>query len=411
MSERLLEDWLDSYLEWTQDQESPEKLHLWTAFAVLSAALRRRIWLSRGIFSLYPNIYVLLVAESARVRKSTAMNIGVNLLLEALPAFKINGGYITGAATPEGIVKQMNRVHHVFEKESDEIPKIKHESYLLIHADELATLFGYDKGRASRMTILLTETYGRDSYMHTTKSDSQIDLKNLYTVLLAGTDPRNLKVLPDEVIAGLIGRIIFVTARDKRKIIAWPESSADHKILREALKRDLETIANLQGEMTITSAGKELFTGWYEKLCEITTDDDSVTDAFKERCHDTALKVGMLISVSRSSRLILEEAHVAGGIKFIEDQLPEFNRISSWASSTTHGQNRAKLIDMIRRNGGVADRRLLIRGMSLPISEFDELIMTLAQEDTIETPQVIGKKVVIKLAEREMKQEPKVRPR
>jgi len=404
VNERLLKDWLDSYLEFTQDQESPEKLHLWTAFAVLSIALRRRVWMSRGIFPLFPNIYVLLVAESAKVRKSTAMNIGVNLLLESIPSLRTKGGYITGAVTPEGLVKQMNRIHHVFTKETDEIPKIKMESFIMIHADELATLFGYDKSRASRMSILLTETYGRENYMHTTKSDTQIDLRNCYPVLLAGTDPRNMKVLPEEVVGGLIGRLIIVTARHKRRSIPWPELDNKGEILRGALIKDLETISNLEGMMQTTQAAKDLFASWYNKL-DVAVEDDSYGDAFRERCHDTALKLAMLISVARSNDLILEESHIAGGIKFIEGQLPEFSRISSWASTTTHGQNRAKLIDMVRRNGGAADRRLLLRGMSIPVDEFDNLVMTLIQEDTIKQPRVINKKVIIELSEREVRKE------
>ena len=60
--QRQLDDWLDSYLDFTTGNESPEKLHLWTALALLSAAVKRQIWMDRGFYKLYTNIYVLMVA-------------------------------------------------------------------------------------------------------------------------------------------------------------------------------------------------------------------------------------------------------------------------------------------------------------------------------------------------------------
>ena len=229
---RQLSDWLDSYLDYTSDQESPEKLHLWTGLAVLSAVLRRRVWMDRAFYHLFPNIYVLIVAESARIRKSTAMKIGLTLMENS-----VKDVYTLGdAMTPEGLVKALNRPPTVKanEEEPDKPFITPVRSDIMIHADELANLFGYDRLRASKMAILLTRIYeSPEKYEHTTKTDTKILLRNLYPTLLAGTDPRNLKVLPEEAVGGLIGRLIFVTAREKRRAIAWPERSDRSKALYE----------------------------------------------------------------------------------------------------------------------------------------------------------------------------------
>ena len=104
MSDRKLEDWLSSYLIYTEKQESPEKLHFWVGLSVLSAALKRQVWIDKGYYKLYSNIYVLLVAESAMLRKSTAMDIGVKLVRDSVPDLY----YISGSMTPEGLLKHMN---------------------------------------------------------------------------------------------------------------------------------------------------------------------------------------------------------------------------------------------------------------------------------------------------------------
>src|SRR3972149_4557971 len=103
---RKLDNWIDAYLEYTQKQESPEKLHFWVAVSLISAAIKRQVWMDRGYYKLYPNTFVLIVAESARVRKSVAIDIGMTLVRAAVPDLY----YITGTLTPEGLVKHMNRV-------------------------------------------------------------------------------------------------------------------------------------------------------------------------------------------------------------------------------------------------------------------------------------------------------------
>lgn len=345
--------------------------------------------MDRGYYKLYPNIYVLIVAESARVRKSIAMDTGIDLLREALPDIY----YISGSLTPEGLVNHLNRAKTVVDIEGR--PIVRYDSAVVIHADELAELFGYDKQRASKLTILLTKTYGAQGEHTHTLADGQIKLHNLYPSLLAATDPRNLKVLPEDAIGGLIGRLIFVTAREKRRSIAWPEPSDEDRKLYKYLCEDLQEVGSLQGEMIPTQKARDLFARWYDALSEQKSTDVH-TDAFRERCHDTALKLAMLIAVSRSNELVVDHTHVAGGIAFIEKQLPEFGRVMTWAVTSTFAQNKAKLVDMIRRNGGALSRRVALKALAVSTDDLAALETTLIQEDTMES-RVIGNQVIYKL--------------
>ena len=73
---RRLEDWLTSYLEYTSEQESPQLFHLWVGMNVIASTLERRVWVDRGYYRLYPNLYVCLVGARARVRRTTAGKMG-----------------------------------------------------------------------------------------------------------------------------------------------------------------------------------------------------------------------------------------------------------------------------------------------------------------------------------------------
>lgn len=394
---RALKDWLSSYLEFTEAHESPEKLHLWTGFSVLSTAMRRQAYMDRVFYKLYPNLYILIVAESARVRKSVAMEIGIRLLKEAIPDIAV----ITGAMTPEGLIKHMNRTTVITVPDKPQTPIVRKDSHILIYADEVATLFSYDRTRASRMAILLTEIYSsKEEHPHTTSKEGQIFLYNLYPTLLAATDPRNLKVLPEESVGGLIGRLIFVTANQRRTRPAWPEYSPKQEKLWQSLMADLFRIAALKGVFNPTPEAKELFAKWYAAQGEIKIEDPRL-DAFHERCHDTVLKLAMLISVSRGDDLVVTAEHMAGGIAFIEQQLPEFSRVVNWAGASVFQQNRAKFIDTLRRNGGLSTRKIVLKALGVSLDDLTSLEMTLTQEGTI-TAEIVGREMLYRLSPDEM---------
>lgn len=400
MALRKLPDWLDSYLEYTANQEPTDKLNFWVAVSLISAAIKRQVFMRRVRYKLYPNTYVMLVAESAKARKSIAMDTGVKLLKDAVPDLF----YISGSMTPEGLVKHMNRQKSVIKDKGNDGKRIEVQldSHVIIHMDEVAESFGYDRARASKFTILLTKIYGaQDEHTHTIASEDQILLRNLYPVVLAGTDPNNLKVIPDDAVAGLFGRLIFVAEKTKKRNIAWsnPEEDKAADALYEILKYDLHTISTLNGEMTPTDEAKAMFEMWYNELGNKKIDDPRV-EGFRQRCHDTALKIAMVHSLSESNNLIISAGHVAKGIKQIELQLPEFNNLSQWSSANEYAQRRAKFIEYLRRQGGAGTRSQAMKMMTISLDEMIILEHSLEAEHTVEVS-INGKYVFYKLSKEE----------
>ena len=79
--ERKLDDWIDSYLEYTSNTEPSELYRRWVAISTLAAALRRKVKVEWGLLTWYPNMYIVLVGPAA-ARKGTAMDPGLDLLRE-----------------------------------------------------------------------------------------------------------------------------------------------------------------------------------------------------------------------------------------------------------------------------------------------------------------------------------------
>lgn len=375
---RDLSSWLDSYLEYTENQESPEAFHFWTGLTVLSAALQRHVHLDRVWYKLYPNIYVLIVAESASARKSVAINMGLSILREALPDIYTIGDSLTR----EGLVKHVNRTTTETDRQGRKT--MVKDSSLLIHADELANLFGYDRTAASRLTIFLTRCYeSQDCYTHTTSGEGRVEIYNLYFNLLAATAPQNLKVVPEEAAGGLLGRLILVSAKHRRKIIAWGSRLPGEEDLRKSLVADLYRISKMEGEFQVTTSARELFGAWYERQAEIIYGDVNM-DSFHARCHDTALKLACLFSVSGREDLIVDDKEMAKGIAIVERQLPEFSRVVQWAGASEFSRNRAKVFEVLHRNGGYATRKALLQAVNIPIADFDSLILTMREQGVVE---------------------------
>lgn len=390
LPERLLADWIASYLEYTSDQQAPERLHFWTGLSLISAALKRQVWCNRVRYKLYPNIYVVFVALSGRIRKSTAIDFGISILKDAVKDIKI----IQDATTPEGLIKYANRIATVGVGSQ----KFQMDSHLMVYADELASLFSYDRTRASRMSILLTKTYNcQDKYDHTTARDDTITILNPYFTILAATDPANLKVLPEDAIGGLLGRMMFISATERRKNTPrWAEEDDAHIELRNKLVYDLHTISMLGGELKILSDAREYFDRWYDKI-EVMEMSDRREGAFYERCHDTAIKVAMLHAVAKSNEPTLTLESMIIGIKLIEQQIPELKANLSWTGANVFEQHRSKFIDILLRGGGMAELKYCLHQMGMNTTDFDLFIMTLIRDGTIEPQKVIKNRVIIKM--------------
>ena len=77
---RKLNDWIDSYLEYTKNSEPPDLYKEWVAVSVVASILQRKCSLPWGDITFYPNMYIVLTGPSGKARKSTAMGPGMKLL-------------------------------------------------------------------------------------------------------------------------------------------------------------------------------------------------------------------------------------------------------------------------------------------------------------------------------------------
>lgn len=137
--------WLGGYLEYARPlTKAPSLYHLATGLACLSVACGSRIsWWTFGNQEVWPNLYILLLGDSG-VGKTTASNIGTNMLRHAIP-----GAILADNFSAEALIKSL----------------VEHPSSM-VYAEEFATLLASSKKEFNGGTReLLTQLYdSRDTY-------------------------------------------------------------------------------------------------------------------------------------------------------------------------------------------------------------------------------------------------------
>jgi len=380
MSQRKCKDWLECYLDYTQEQESPSMFHLWVGLSVLSSALERKVYIDRGYYTLYPNLYVVLVGASARTRRTTAVNIGYSLFKEALPDVCL----ISQKITPEALISVL------MEREKTGM------AGGTIVSSELSVFLG-SSGKDDSLIQLLTKLYDcEDVFDYHTMARGKEVCHNVYMCLIGSTTPDWIKnSMPAHAVGGgFTSRVIFVYQYDVEKLVPFPYVTEEQKRMRRMLVEDLKAVNRLRGVYELSKDAKEWYETWYvDVLSKMTSKGESALDGYYGRKHDTLLKVAMCIAASRSGKLVIEEEDLVTGLKAInanERYLPE---VIKSVMATQTGEEKGKVFRTIARKGEVSFTDVL-RNVSYCIDakRLNEVLESLMMEELIEEVVKNGKR-------------------
>src|SRR4029077_10085867 len=140
---------------------------------IVAAAMGRKCYNNRGYYNLYPNLFTILVAGSARCRKSTAINIGVELL-KAVPT----AGVMGGKTAPERLIKERDP-----SQGSAAPPNV------LVHSGELS-VFLTKQQYGEPLIHLLTDMYDwTATWSYKTINRGEFLLTNLFLCIIAAATP------------------------------------------------------------------------------------------------------------------------------------------------------------------------------------------------------------------------------
>lgn len=299
---RKLENWIDGYMEYTDNTESATIFHKWTALSVIAAALRKKVYFNLGRIRVYPNLYIVLVAEPGAVRKTQAITYG-RRVMSKVDSIITSADAITQQALIQDIESAAQAEH------MPDGTVMTHNSLTVI-SREFESFLGQKKENTG-MLVLLTDLFDCEElpWKYRTKNSGSNSLTAVYLNLLAATTPGSLaSSLPSSAIGGgLTTRIIFVFATEKAKKVAIP--TAPPEVLESALVQDLEVISRITGIYNFSDAATPQWIEWYESYDEICNNricQDRLFDGWYARKPMMIIKLAQILSAAVTNSMHIE---------------------------------------------------------------------------------------------------------
>lgn len=311
---REVNDWIESYLDFTENSEPPITYKKWTAISLIASVLQRKVRLEWGPMTFYPNMYIVLVGPSGRCRKGTAMGVGHKFLRDL--GIKL----AAEATTREALIRSLEEAGDEKAFAVDEGGEINSHSSLTIFSPELTVFLGYNN---LQLISDLTDWYDcRDEWEYRTKNSGTNTITGVYVNMLGATTPDLVRsALPQDAVGGgLSSRMIFVSEWEKSKVVPFPFLSDDHLEQYDKLKHDLEEIYLLRGSFKISEQFKDRWFEWYvdsEKYPPF--QDNPKFEGYINRRANHVLKLCMIISASESSDMIIKLSHLNRAIGYLEE--------------------------------------------------------------------------------------------
>jgi len=296
MAERKLNDWLESYLEFTRNSEAPYIYRLWCGVSMLSAALERKVWFEWEKRQ-FPNMYIVLVGHSG-MRKGTAIHPAERILRRITPIH-----LASETTTREGLIKEMRLA-----MDHSRVPRVPPHCSLTVFSEELTVFLGYQN---VQLMMDLTAWFDcKEEWKYNTKDDSLKEaLVGVWLNLLGATTPKMIaaSMPPDAVGAGLTSRMIFVYEDQPGKDVIFPFRTKEEGELEKLLEDDLADIQHeIDGVMQFSEEMLKSYAKWRVSDGKTKRFMGTMLEAYTTRRPIHHLKLACILSISRSSEKVIE---------------------------------------------------------------------------------------------------------
>ena len=291
---RELDDWAESFMEYTSMIPSPVIFRRWAAYCTIAGALERRVWTNMAGKALYPNTIVLLVANPG-IGKSMAID-ETHEFWQKLGNFNIAPSGMTKAA----FLDQLCFKTKMFTYKG--VPR--YYNAMLLAVSEFGNLLPeYDQ----RFLNVVNDVYDCKEYPYEdrTRTKGLQTIDRAHVTIITGTQPKYIgRILPEAAFGmGFTARTIMVYAGEAVLVDLFTQVSRDVKLAAK-LRSDLKQASKLVGEFTWEKDAMEFAEKWNRVKDKDAPTHPKLFD-YKPRRAMHVVKIAMSVSVSRSNDLIM----------------------------------------------------------------------------------------------------------
>lgn len=377
MARILPGSWLDAYLVYTADSESPESFHLWTGISAVAGALRRRVFFRMPHFLSYPNMYIVLVGPPGRVKKSTSMRIGRQILSQ-VPGLE----FTTDSVTRERLIQDLSQAF----KDG--------QSAMTAYSSEFASLL---TSSGMDMVVFLIDIYDcPPEWSHKTKSGGTNKIKAPYLNLIGATTPTwiNTAMPFDTIGIGLPSRMMFIYEDTPRIRDPFITLSDDQIKLGEYLAKDLSAIADVQGEYFMDDDAKDIYRKWYIIKDSLKGPDPKLW-GYYERKHTHLVKLAMIIAASKRDETIITAEDIQQSFDILDRTESRMHQVFAGAGKNPLNADKEEIFNALNKQQEGFTLAELLERFSYTLRK-EELLEVLDTLMTIGKVRTDGKKWFVK---------------
>jgi hypothetical protein len=348
--------WLEAYLEYVAETESPDIYRFWAGVSAISTTLKKSVFVKRGHhLKIFPNHYIVLVGPPG-IGKGTAMNPAINLVKKANVAH-----YMEDRISAEKAIENLANGFQATKSQG---------STLALGKDHCATAVAAELSlflsTSDWILPLLCTMWDRNEFTYDTKKNGNQQIKDLSFGLFGGCTPQYIREVNKDaqaaIASGFTARTVFAWASKKGQTIAWPEN--DPSALEDPLVNDLRYISqNLMGEFSFSKDAKKTFIEFYEEMDSSQTEaefDAEVLTNFRARMWSHVTKLAMILAVAENDVLIIEKHHIDQAILHIRQVYKDLDITFRGVGESTLVEAMERIMAFIETRG-VCTRREIMR--------------------------------------------------
>jgi len=292
-------DFIDEFMEYTENTPSPEIYRLWSAISMVAGALERRVWTVSGDNVDYANLYILLVGTPG-TGKGVIRHVGELWQLAKEPT----GGFAYSVA-PDSATKAA-LVDQLMKSEKVRITKQGNLIYhaLLVPAEEFEVLLpSYNPEFLSFLnSVWNNPLQHREIRRHGPAKDVEISCPFMH--ILGGVQPAWFVAhFPEEAwTTGFIRRIIMIYAESPPTQSPF-KTNPKRTAIKEHIVQRLGHLSTLQGHLGWEMEGMRQVEEWHEAGYAPVPTHSRLAVGYNRSRLQMLVKLAMTASVSRTGNI------------------------------------------------------------------------------------------------------------
>lgn len=317
-----------------KDLESPDLFIDWGFYSMISTALQRRVWLFPDSFTLYPNLFTLLIgppaAGKSRVISQVSEFIRHPTLSRKLPSnlkkkkvdiqpfYPISADTITQEALIKFIIEECGRDFYHKTPDKDKPIRSSHFSVGFL-IEELGVLL---RRNCENIVNMLNQLYDSRDFTYKTKHQGTDAIKNVCVTILGGTTPSFIQTAFNaEIISqGFTSRVIMVYGDGPRFLRQFPGISPEQEKSKQHIIDHLKRMEKVSGAVELSPECAEYHKHLYEsgQITQQRYNKDHRLDTYYGRKNVHLLKLSMIMHfMDNLDSMVVEKISMERALKFL----------------------------------------------------------------------------------------------